>query len=70
MTGVMKLDPTSTAEKPRVERTASMALFVVAVEVVLGTVLLAWATLSISPDFAPDLAKYTSRGGILWIFGL
>ena len=21
-------------------------------------------------DFAPDLAKYTSRGGILWIFGL
>ena len=58
MTGVMRLDPNSTAEKPRVVRTASMALFVVALEVVLGTVLLGWATLSLSKDFTPQLMEH------------
>jgi amino acid transporter len=58
MTGVMRLDPNSTAEKPRVVRTASMALFVVALEVVLGTVLLGWATLSLPKDFTPQLMEH------------
>jgi amino acid transporter/nucleotide-binding universal stress UspA family protein len=47
MTGVMPLDPDSTPEKPRVARTASRSLLVVAIEVVLGTVLLGWAMLSL-----------------------
>jgi amino acid transporter/nucleotide-binding universal stress UspA family protein len=51
LTGVMKLDPGSTIEQPKVTRTAGLAIFVVAVEVVLGTAILGWAMLSISPEF-------------------
>lgn len=47
LTGVMKLDPGATMEKPRVARTAALAIGVVAVEVVLGTALLGWAMLSV-----------------------
>lgn len=50
LTGVMKLDPGSTVDLPKVRRTASRAILVVAVEVVLGTALLGWAMLSLSPD--------------------
>ena len=50
LTGVMKLDPGSTAEEPRVTRTAALAIFVVALEVVLGTAFLGWAMLSLSPE--------------------
>ncbi|HZJ17488.1 MAG TPA: universal stress protein [Chthoniobacteraceae bacterium] len=50
MTGVMPLDADSPPEKPRVSHTASKALFVVAIEVVIGTALLAWAMLSVPPD--------------------
>ena len=50
LTGVMKLDPRSTMEDPRIGRTAGKAIFVVAIEVVLGTALLGWAMLSLSPD--------------------
>jgi nucleotide-binding universal stress UspA family protein len=49
LTGVMKLDPGSSAEMPRVRKTASRAILLVAVEVVLGTALLGWAMLSLSP---------------------
>src|SRR3954469_13127375 len=49
LTGVMKLDPGSSAELPRVRKTASRAILLVAVEVVLGTALLGWAMLSLSP---------------------
>ncbi len=58
MTGVMKLDPGSTAAEPRVQKTASRALFVVAFEVVLGTALLGWAMLSVPREFAPQLTVH------------
>ena len=47
ITGVMTLDPGSTAEEPRVTRTATKSIVPVAIEVVLGTVLLGWAMLSL-----------------------
>lgn len=50
LTGVMKLDPGSTVDLPRVRKTASRAILVVAVEVVIGTALLGWAMLSLSPS--------------------
>lgn len=50
LTGVMKLDPGTTVDLPRVRRTASRAILIVAVEVVLGTALLGWAMLSLSPS--------------------
>ncbi|MEW6155828.1 MAG: universal stress protein [Verrucomicrobiota bacterium] len=50
LTGVMKLDPDSSMERPKVARTARKAIWPVAIEVVLGTSLLAWAMLSLSPD--------------------
>src|SRR5262249_53936454 len=49
-TGVMTLDRRSSPDQPRVGRTAAKAIFVVAIEVVLGTTLLGWAMLSLSPD--------------------
>src|SRR6266700_4923549 len=49
LTGVMKLDPGSSADIPKVRRTASKAIFLVSIEVVLGTALLGWAMLSLSP---------------------
>lgn len=52
MTGVMKLDPGSDSDRPQVGRTATKSLFVVAIEVVLGTVLLAWAMLSMPHEFS------------------
>ncbi len=54
LTGVMKLDPGTTPEKPRVARTARLAIWPVALEVVLGTILLGWAMLSLPPEVAPD----------------
>lgn len=47
ITGVMKLDPDASTEKPRVLQTARWAIWPVALEVVLGTVLLGWAMLSL-----------------------
>lgn len=47
LTGVMKLDRGATLEKPKVTRTATWSIGVVAVEVVLGTALLGWAMLSV-----------------------
>jgi amino acid transporter/nucleotide-binding universal stress UspA family protein len=58
ITGVMKPDPDSTPEKPKVTRTATKAIVPVALEVVLGTALLGWAMLSIPKNFAPDLAAH------------
>jgi len=54
LTGVMKLDPGATMDRPRVARTARKAILPVAAEVVLGTVLLGWAMLSLPPEYAPD----------------
>ncbi len=55
LTGVMKLDPNSTMEKPRVAQTARKAILPVTIEVVLGTALLGWAMLSLPIKAAPIL---------------
>ena len=47
LTGVLKLDPGSTPEKPCVAREARRAIIPVAIEVVGGTILLGWATMSL-----------------------
>ena len=47
ITGVMTLDRGSTADEPSVARTATKSIVPVAIEVVLGTVLLGWAMLSL-----------------------
>lgn len=57
LTGVMKLDPGSTAEAPKVGKTATKAILVVAVEVVIATVLLGWAMLSLPKEMAPVLTQ-------------
>jgi amino acid transporter/nucleotide-binding universal stress UspA family protein len=54
LTGVMKLDRHATEAHPNVQRTASLAIGVVALEVVLGTALLGWAMLSL-PGKGPEL---------------
>src|SRR4029078_8552578 len=59
VTGVMKLDPDSTAERPKVRRTAAQAIIPVAIEVVLGTALLGWAMLSLPQSFAPQLTDHS-----------
>jgi amino acid transporter len=53
LTGVMKLDPGTTMDQPRVSRTARRAILPVALEVVLGTVLLGWAMLSLPRELEP-----------------
>src|SRR5450755_4655250 len=47
LTGVMKLDPGSTPDKPSVRRESIKAITPVALEVVFGTALLGWAMLSL-----------------------
>jgi len=47
LTGVMKLDPGSTAQHPKVNRTSLKAITPIALEVVIGTALLGWAMLSL-----------------------
>jgi amino acid transporter/nucleotide-binding universal stress UspA family protein len=58
LTGVMKLDPNSTPDHPKVTRTASKAIVPVAIEVVGGTALLGWAMLSLPKSFAPELEAH------------
>lgn len=55
LTGVLKLDPGSTPEHPKVARQAGKAIFVVALEVTVGTALLAWAMLSLPKELGPDM---------------
>ncbi len=55
LTGVMRLDPGSTLEHPRVAQTARNAILPVAVEVVVGTSLLGWAMLSLPKELEPTL---------------
>jgi amino acid transporter/nucleotide-binding universal stress UspA family protein len=55
LTGVMKLDPGSTFEHPRVGRTSLKAILPVAIEVVLGTALLGWAMLSLPSVVSSNL---------------
>ena len=58
ITGVMKADPDSTRDKPKVTRTATKAIVPVATEVVLGTALLGWAMLSLPKNMVPQLAAH------------
>ena len=57
LTGVLKLDPGSTPEKPKVGRESFRAILPVALEVCVGTVLLGWAMLSLPKSLAPDLME-------------
>ena len=60
LTGVMKLDRGSTADRPNVAKTAKMAIVPVAIEVVLGTALLGWAMLSLPSSLSDEIrARYT-----------
>lgn len=59
ITGVMKLDPGSTVDDPKVTRTAAKAIIPVAIEVVLGTALLGWAMLSMPKVYRPELIQHS-----------
>ena len=68
LTGVMKLDPGSTMERPSVARESLKAITPVAVEVVIGTALLGWAMLSL-PTVLGKTLHVTNRDEIsamLW----
>jgi amino acid transporter/nucleotide-binding universal stress UspA family protein len=58
ITGVMKLDPDATPDRPKVTRTATKAIVPVAIEVVLGTALLGWAMLSLPRNLLPQLTSH------------
>jgi amino acid transporter/nucleotide-binding universal stress UspA family protein len=57
LTGVMKLNPDATPDKPNVSSTAKKAIWPVAFEVVFGTALLGWAMLSL-PSTMSDQIKH------------
>ena len=67
MTGVMKLNPGASADDPKVSKTSSRALLVVAIEVVIGTAILGWAMLSLPKDFTPQLTEH--RDDMLRLLG-
>ncbi len=57
LTGVMKLDASSTADSPVVSKTVYKAILPVAVEVVFGTALLGWAMLSLPRELKSALEE-------------
>jgi amino acid transporter/nucleotide-binding universal stress UspA family protein len=63
LTGVIKLDPGSTPDRPRVARESAKAIAPVAIEVVLGTALLGWAMLSL-PSVMGKTLGLTTRSDI------
>src|SRR5437773_10401259 len=63
LTGVMKLDPGSTPERPSVARESLKAITPVAIEVVFGTALLGWAMLSL-PSVLGKTLHLTNRDDI------
>ena len=56
LTGVLKLDKGATAAQPAVGRNAAKAIVPVAIEVSIGTALLAWAVLSLPHGMQAELA--------------
>jgi amino acid transporter/nucleotide-binding universal stress UspA family protein len=60
MTGVMQADPGAPGEKAKVGRTAGRALLIVAIEVVVATILLGWAMLSMAntPETQASFAEH------------
>jgi len=69
LTGVMKLDPGSTIEHPRVARESLKAIIPVAVEVVVCTALLGWAMLSL-PNVLGKTLGLTDVGQVTAILEL
>ncbi len=69
LTGVMKLDPGATMERPRVLQTARKAILVVAVEVVGATILLGWAMLCLPKSLEAELLKEENRDSMLRFIG-
>jgi amino acid transporter/nucleotide-binding universal stress UspA family protein len=61
LTGVMKLDPGSTPQEPKVGRESFKAILPVAIEVCIGTALLGWAMLSLPPSFKPAMEIHHER---------
>ena len=57
LTGVLKLDPGSTPEHPKVGREARRAILPVGIEVTIGTVLLGWGMLSLPKSLAPQMER-------------
>ncbi len=68
LTGVMKLDPGSTMEHPSVARESLKAITPVAIEVVIGTVLLGWAMLSL-PSIVGKTLHLTDKDAIAAVLG-
>src|SRR5216110_3903480 len=68
LTGVMKLDPGSTMERPRVARESLKAILPVAIEVVVGTALLGWAMLSL-PSVLGKTLHLSDEGTIAAVLG-
>src|SRR6266487_1424261 len=68
LTGVMKLDPGSTMERPRVARESLKAILPVAIEVVVGTALLGWAMLSL-PSVLGKTLHLSNAGTIAAVLG-
>jgi amino acid transporter len=68
LTGVMKLDPGSTMERPSVARESLKAIIPVAIEVVFATALLGWAMLSL-PSVLGKTLHLTDRGEIAAVLG-
>src|SRR5436305_2844859 len=68
LTGVMKLDPGSTPDRPSVARESVKAITPVAIEVVLGTALLGWAMLSL-PSVLGKTLHLTDKGEIAAVLG-
>ena len=58
ITGVMKLDPDSTPDAPKVTRTATKAIVPVAIEVVCGTALLGLGDAFAAEILAPELVAH------------
>ena len=78
LTGVMKLDPGSTADKPAVTRTAMKSIFPVGIEVVFGTALLGLALLALPKELVPieeikaryeDVLRFMAEKYALLTFG-
>src|SRR5213596_2455256 len=68
VTGVMKLDPGSTMDRPSVGRESLKAIVPVAIEVVAGTALLGWAMLSL-PTVLGKTLHLTDKGEIAAVLG-
>lgn len=69
ITGVMKLDPGATMDRPSVSRESVKAIVPVAIEVVAGTALLGWAMLSL-PSVLGKTLHLTDKSSIASVLQL